>query len=112
MEAKIKGWTESVAILSGVTQKLPQSAYAGLQKSLQQEWAFMQRVTPGVSNSFGPVEKAMKETIVPSELEVLQKGVMEQGVTRLPSNRRDWPFLTLPRRPLRTGWRPVLSQDT
>ena len=43
---KIQGWKESVAILAGVALKHPQSAYAGLQKSLQQDWAFLQRVTP------------------------------------------------------------------
>ena len=58
LEAKIEGWTESVAILAGVARKQPQSAYAGLQKSLQQELAFVQRVTPGVGDFFGPVEKA------------------------------------------------------
>ena len=46
LAAKIKGWTEAVEILAGVAQKHPQSAYAVLQKSLQQEWAFMQQVTP------------------------------------------------------------------
>ena len=60
--AKIKGWMESVAILAGVAQKHPQSAYAGLQKSLQQEWEFLQPVTPGVGNAFGLAEMALKET--------------------------------------------------
>ena len=64
LKEKIKGWTESVAILAGVSQNHPQSAYAGLQKSLQQEWAFGQRVTPGVGDSFGTVEKALRETFV------------------------------------------------
>ena len=32
---KITGWAESVETLSGVSRKHPQSAYAGLQKSLQ-----------------------------------------------------------------------------
>ena len=50
LKEKIQGWTESVNILSRVAQKHPQSAYAGLQKSLQQEWAFVQRVTPGVGD--------------------------------------------------------------
>ena len=40
---KIQGWKESVAILAGVALKHPQSAYAGLQKSLQQGWAFVQK---------------------------------------------------------------------
>ena len=30
LKDKIQGWTESMKILSGVTQKHPQSAYAGL----------------------------------------------------------------------------------
>ena len=37
---KIQGWKESVAILAGVALKHPQSAYAGLQKSLQQQCPF------------------------------------------------------------------------
>ena len=41
LKDKIQGWTESVKILAGVAQLHPQSAYAGLQKSLQQEWSFV-----------------------------------------------------------------------
>ena len=63
LAAKIKEWTESVAILAGVAPKHPQSAYAGLQKSLQQEWALVQRVTLGVGDYFGRVETALKETL-------------------------------------------------
>ena len=72
----------------------------------------MQRVTPGVGDAFRPVEKALKETFIPELFEGLADGVPEQGVTRLPENRRDWPFQTPPRRPLRTGQRPVSLQDT
>ena len=60
LEKKVQGWKDSVAILAGVALKLPQSAYAGLQKSLQQEWDFVQRVTPGVGAAFGPVEEALR----------------------------------------------------
>ena len=52
LPAKIKGWTDPLEILAGVAQKHPQSAYAGLKKSLQQEWSFVQRVTPGVGDAF------------------------------------------------------------
>ena len=44
----------------------------------------MQRVTPGVGDSFGPVEEALKETFVSNFLEDLREGVPERGVTRLP----------------------------
>ena len=77
LAAKIKGWTEAVEIFAGVTQKHPQSDYAGLHKSLQQEWAFVQRVTPGVSNVFGPVKTALKDTFVPALFEGLREGVPE-----------------------------------
>ena len=63
---KIQGWKDSVAILAGVALKHPQSAYAGLQKSLQQEWDFVQRVTPGVGAAFDPVEEALQEVFVPA----------------------------------------------
>ena len=69
LEANIQGWTESVAIFAGVARKHPQYTYAGLQKSLQQEWAFVQRVTPGVGDYFGPVKQALKETFMPALFE-------------------------------------------
>ena len=93
---KITGWAESVETLSGVSRKHPQSAYARLQKSLQQEWAFMQRVTPGIGNAFVPVETAYRR----------------EGSRTCQSNRRDWPFQKQHRRPLRTRRRPVSSQYT
>ena len=77
MAEKIKGWTESVEILSGVSQKHLQSAYSGLQKSLQQEWTFVQRVTPGIGNAFRLVETALKETFMPTLFEGLGDGVLE-----------------------------------
>ena len=59
MADKITGWVESVYTLSGVSCKHPQPAYAGLQKSLHPELAFMQRVNPGIRDAFGSVEKAL-----------------------------------------------------
>ena len=70
--------------LAGISRKHPQSAYAGLQKSLQQEWAFVQQVTLGIGNAFGPVEKVLRETFVPELFEGLGDGVPERGFTRLP----------------------------
>ena len=83
MAENIKGWSESVEILSGVSRKHPQSAYTGLQKSLQQEWEFVLRVTPGIGDAFGPVETALKETCVPALFEGMGDGIMTRGVTHL-----------------------------
>ena len=46
VQTKVEGWAESMKTLEGVARKHLQSAYAGLQKSIQQEWEFVQRVTP------------------------------------------------------------------
>ena len=55
MYKNIEGWAESVKTLAGVARKHLQSAYSGLQNSLAQEWEFVQRVTPGIRDAFGPV---------------------------------------------------------
>ena len=44
----------------------------------------MQRVTPGVRDSFGPVEDALKETFVLALFQGLREEVPKRGVTRLP----------------------------
>jgi hypothetical protein len=55
---KTKSWTEAVAELAGVVAKnFSQSAYSGLQKSLQQEWQFVQRVKEGVGKEFTNIEE-------------------------------------------------------
>ena len=46
--------------------RYPQTAYAGLTKSLQQEWTYVQRVTPGIEDAFAPVEKALREQFLPA----------------------------------------------
>ena len=66
LKEKVQGWTESASVLAGVAHKHPQSAYTGLQKYLQKEWAFLQRVTPGVGEEFGPVEESLREIFVPA----------------------------------------------
>jgi hypothetical protein len=49
---KTKSWEEAVGDIAKVAPNFPQTAYSGLQKSLQQEWQFVQRVTKGVGPAF------------------------------------------------------------
>jgi hypothetical protein len=44
----------------------PQSTYAGLQKSLQQEWHFVQRVVKGIGEDFLEIKKAITDLFLPS----------------------------------------------
>ena len=88
-----------MGIIAGVSCRHPHSVYAGLQKSLQQEWAFLQRVTPGIKYVFVLLEKALRETFLPALFEGLEGGggAPEKGVTRLPLKQAglDLPYLTL-----------------
>ena len=69
--------------LAGVSCKYPQSAYAGLQKSLWQEWAFVQRVTPGIGDAFGLVDEALQETLLLVLFQRLGEGEPGRGVSHL-----------------------------
>jgi hypothetical protein len=66
VEEKALTWADSVLELSKVVGRYPQAAYAGLQKSLQQEWQFLQRVTNGLSDEFEVVEEVLAENFLPS----------------------------------------------
>ena len=72
-----------VETLARVSSKHPHSAYAELQKSLQQEWAFVQRINPGIGEAFDPVDKALQETFLPELFEELREETPKLGVTRL-----------------------------
>ena len=61
----------------GEVRKHPQSAYSGLQNSLQQEWAFVQQVTPSIGDTFSPVDKSLQETSFLELFEGLGEGSLE-----------------------------------
>ena len=67
-----------------MARKHPQSAYAGRQKSLQQEWAFVQRVTPGIGNAFGPVEEEIATAFLPELFKGVGDGAPGRAITCLP----------------------------
>ena len=73
------GWAESVRTLAGVACKHPQPTYVGLQNSLQQEWAFVQRVIPGIGDAFGPVEEEIAKLFLPELFEGVGDGVPGEG---------------------------------
>ena len=52
MEEKVEGWQYLVAIMAVLAGQQPQTAYAGLKKSLQEEWYFVQRITPDIGLAF------------------------------------------------------------
>ena len=86
IKKKVEGWAESVRTLSGVYLKHLQCAYAGLQKSLNQEWEFVQQVTPGIGDAFGPVEEEIKTAFIPEIFYSVGDEAPGRAITRLPLN--------------------------
>jgi hypothetical protein len=59
-------WTEAVTSLASVAKNFPQSAYSGLQKLLQQEWQFVQRVRKDTGMDFTEVERTISQSFLPT----------------------------------------------
>jgi hypothetical protein len=82
---KADEWTGCIKAIAKVAPLFPQMAYAGIQKSLQQEWQFVQRVIDGIGGEFSEVEAALTEVFLPALFEkTMPTGSHLQKVTALP----------------------------
>ena len=66
VKPQVEAWAHGVGILAKISQRHPQSAYAGLVMSLQSEWQYLQRTLPGVGTLMGPIEEVLIEKLFPS----------------------------------------------
>ena len=66
LQPKINEWVENIKLFARAARKHPQTAYAGLTKSLQMEWTYLQRVVPNVATFFEPIKEAIKTEFLPA----------------------------------------------
>jgi hypothetical protein len=66
LQEKAKNWEEAVADPAEVAPNFPQTAYSGLQKALQQEWQFVQRVTKGIGSDCQDFKLVLAKTFLPT----------------------------------------------
>jgi hypothetical protein len=64
LSSKTQHWVEQIKSLSLACPRFPQSAFCAMQKSLQMEWQFVQRVTKCPPDSFAPIEAALADTFL------------------------------------------------
>ena len=57
-----------------------------MKESLQQKWAFVQSVNPGIGEDFRPVEEALQHSFLPKHFRGNTAKVLAQVVTRLQVN--------------------------
>ncbi|KAL1446441.1 hypothetical protein WDU94_000585 [Cyamophila willieti] len=62
---KVNEWIQCVQKLSKAAIKYPQSVHAAFTKSLQQEWAYVQRVVSDCSELYDPLKKAIQSSLSP-----------------------------------------------
>ena len=60
VKPQVDVWAHRVKVLAKIARRHPQSAYAGLEMSLQLEWQYLQRTVPGVGTLMGPIEEALR----------------------------------------------------
>ena len=63
---KVKNWIEDVEALASIAKDEPQAAYASYTKAICRRWTYVQRTIPGISNLFEPLEKSIRETLIPA----------------------------------------------
>ena len=75
VEQKVQLWVRCVEKLAKAAESQPQAAQAALTKSLQFEWAYLQRVIPNCAEAFAPLRDTINKTFWPT---VLGGSVSEQ----------------------------------
>ena len=65
---KVVDWAHRLAALGNIVRRFPQTAYAGLVKSLPNEWIYLQQVTSGNGDLYKPIERAIWEDFLPALL--------------------------------------------
>jgi hypothetical protein len=90
LEEKVQFWTAAICEITSTSKNFPQSAYSGLQKSLQQEWKLVQRVFKDGRASFTAVEEALSQAFLPSLFDdIFDDGDPRRKLATLPVNLLD-----------------------
>ena len=63
---KVEALEHRVRTLAKITNRYPQSAYAGLGMLIQLKWQYIQWTVPGVGSLMGPIEDALREAFFPA----------------------------------------------
>ena len=61
VKPQVKAWAHRVRVLGKISQRHPQSAYAGLGMLLQLKRQYLQRNVPRVGTLMVPIEEALRE---------------------------------------------------
>ena len=63
---KVSKWVQDVQALAEVAQDEPQAAYTSFTKAVSHRWTYVQRTIPDIAHLFEPLEKAIRNTLIPA----------------------------------------------
>ena len=66
VEKKISKWIEDIEALANIAKDEPQAAYSCFTKAISHRWTYIQRTIPNIAYLFEPLEKAIRETLIPA----------------------------------------------
>ena len=66
VKPQVEAWAHRSRFIGKISQRHPQSTYAGLGILLQLEWQYLQRTVPGVGTLMVPIEEALREKFFPA----------------------------------------------
>jgi len=86
LSSRLLDFEHGIRELASAAKNYSQTAYAGLQKSLQHEWTFLQRVTPDIGEHFQSVEDAISNDFLPAIFgeSSFEEDDYRRSITKLP----------------------------
>ena len=70
VQSKVAFWAEAIERMAQVAHRYPQSVYAGYTSCLQGEWQYLSRTTPDIAHLYEPLERQIREKLLPAFLGV------------------------------------------
>jgi len=109
IQPQITQWTKGIECLAQVAPRFPQTAYAGLAKSIQLEWQYLQHIVQETGPMLAPIEDAIANTFLPALINEPKRKRLSAKAKQppFPSAMRALASLTMPRRPIRTMRHPA-----
>ena len=85
LQPKVARWIHEVKCLAGAASSYPQSSYCALQRSVQREWQYVQRVIPNIGPLFEELQDVLAEVFLPALFgEELEADDYRLGLAPLP----------------------------
>ncbi|KAL7524586.1 hypothetical protein ACHAXR_000637, partial [Thalassiosira sp. AJA248-18] len=66
----VEKWVTAVQTLAQIARRFPQTVYCGFTFCLQNEWQYVQRVVADTAPFFAPLERTIRNDLIPALLEI------------------------------------------